>query len=86
MKGIIRKGSRAENRLREVYIDIYDKMETGNLKGLTLSDVQCLCELGKKLVEKGVASTVIKSVADYYKSFGFMVTMDFNNINYVIVA
>ena len=86
MKGIIRKGSNAENRLREVYFDIRNKLETSDLKGLTLFDFQCACELGKKLVEKEVASTVIKEVADYYKSFGFIVTMDFDNVQFVIVA
>lgn len=86
MKGIIRKGSKAEYRLREVYTDIYDKMSTGNLRGSTLSDIRSSCELGKKLVEKGVASTCIKNVAEYYKSFGFIVTMDFDNVTYVIVA
>lgn len=86
MKGIIRKGSKAEYRLREVYIDLFDKMETGELKGFTLSDIRSSCELGKELVAKGVAQTIIKNVADYFKSFGFMVTMDFDNVNYVIVA
>ena len=40
----------------------------------------------EELVEKCVASTFIKKVADYYKAFGFIVTMDFHNVNYVIVA
>lgn len=86
MKGIIRKGSKAEYRLREVCADISDKLETGNLKGSTLADIQISCELGKELVTKGVVSTAITNVAEYYKSFGFMVTKDFDNVHYVIVA
>lgn len=86
MKGIIRKGSNAEKRLREILEDIGKKIETGKLNGLTESDIFTSCEIGKELVAKGVAQTVIKSVADYFKSFGFIVTMDFNDVNYVIVA
>ena len=86
MKGIIRKGSNAEKRLRNISEDIGKKIETGKLNGLTQADVFSACNIGKELVVKGVAQTVIKNVADYFKSFGFIVTMDFNNVNYVIVA
>lgn len=86
MKGIIRKGSNAEKRLRNISEDIGKKIETGKLDGLTQSDIFTSCEIGKELVAKGVAQTVISKVADYFKSFGFIVTMDFNNVNYVIVA
>ena len=86
MKGIIRKGSNAEKRLRKISEDISKKIETGRLNGLTQSDIFSACNIGKELVTKGVSQTVIKSVADYFKSFGFIVTMDFHNVNYVIVA
>ena len=86
MKGIIRKGSNAENRLREVAEDVQKMIETGKLNGLTQSDIFSVCIISKILVAKGVSQTIFKSVADYFKSFGFMVTMDFNNVNYVIVA
>ena len=86
MKGIIRKGSKAEERLRNISEDIGKKIETGKLNGLTQTDIFSACNIGKELVAKGVAQTFIKNVADYFKSFGFMVTMDFNNVNYVIVA
>ena len=86
MKGIIRKDSNAEKRLREISEDIGKKIETGKLNGLTQSDIFSACNIGKELVAKGVAQTVISKVADYFKSFGFLVTMDFNNVNYVIVA
>lgn len=86
MKGIIRKGSKAEKRLFSVIGDLQKKADSGRLGNLTLSDYQCITMIGKELVEKCVASTFIKKVADYFKSFGFIVTMDFNNVNYVIVA
>ena len=86
MKGIIRKGSKSEERLRKISDDIGKKIETGKLDGLTQADIFSACEVGKELVAKGVAQTVISKVADYFKSFGFLVTMDFHNVNYVIVA
>lgn len=86
MKGIIRKGSKAEERLFSVIADLQKKADSGRLGNLTLSDYQCITMIGKELVEKCVASTFIKKVADYYKSFGFTVTMDFDNVHYVIVA
>ena len=86
MKGIIRKGSKAEERLFSVIADLQKKADSGRLGSLTLSDYQCITMIGKELVAKSVASTFIKKVADYFKSFGFMVTMDFDNVHYVIVA
>lgn len=86
MKGIIRKGSNAEERLGKILEDIGKKIETGKSNGLTQSDIFTICEVGKTLVAKGVAQTVISKVADYFKSFGFLVTMDFNSVSYVIVA
>ena len=86
MKGIIRKGSNAEKRLRNISEDISKKIETGKLNELTQADIFSACNIGKELVAKGVAQTVISKVANYFKSFGFLVTMDFNNVNYVIVA
>lgn len=83
MKGIIKKGSRTEERLNSVIADLQRRMNTG---GLTIAEYQVITLIGKTLVEKCVASTVIKNVADYYKSFGFMVTEDFDHIHYVIVA
>ena len=86
MKGIIRKGSNAEKRLRNISEDISKKIETGKLNGLTQSDVFSACLISKILGAKGVSQTIFKSVSDYFKSFGFMVTRHFNNVNYFIVA
>ena len=86
MKGIIRKGSNAEKRLRAVSEDLQRKSATGKLGKLSPSDIYSSINIGMELVAKGVAQTIIKNVVDYFKSFGFIVTMDFNNVNYVIVA
>lgn len=86
MKGIIRKESNAEKRLLSVITDLQKRADSGELGSLTLSDYQCITFIGKELVAKSVASTFIKKVADYFKSFGFLVTMDFDNVHYVIVA
>lgn len=86
MKGIIRKGSNAEKRLNSVLADLQKKVDTGHFGGLSLADFQCITFVGKELVAKCVASTFVKKVADYFQSFGFMVTKDFDNVHYVIVA
>ena len=86
MRGIIQRGSNAEKRLNSVILDLQKKVDSGRLGNLTLSDFQCITFIGKELVAKGVASTFIGKVAYYYKSFGFMVTTDFDNIHFVIIA
>lgn len=86
MKGIIRKGSKTEERFNSVIKDLQKRTNTGKLGRLTISDYQCIVFIGKELVEKCVSSTVVKKVAEYFKSFGFMVTMDFDDVHYVIVA
>lgn len=86
MKGIIRKGSKAEERLKLVADDVQKKIDTGKIGKLAPMDVSAICYVAKELVAKGVASTFITKVADYFKEFGFIVTMDFGNIQFVIVA
>ena len=86
MKGIIRRGSNAENRLRAISEDVQKKIDTGKIGKLAPMDISAICYVAKELVAKGVASTFITKVADYYKSFGFMVTTDFDNVQFVIVA
>lgn len=86
MKGIIRKGSNAEKRLRLVADDVQRKIDTGKIGKLAPMDISAICYVAKELVAKGVASTFITKVADYFRDFGFIVTMDFDNIQFVIVA
>lgn len=86
MKGIIRKGSKAEERLRNISEDLQKKIETGKISNLAPMDLSAICYVAKELVAKGVASTFITKVAEYFKSFGFTVTMEFDNIQFVIVA
>ena len=86
MKGIIRKGSNAEKRLKLVADDVQKKIDTGKIGKLAPMDVSAICYVAKELVAKGVSSTFITKVADYFRDFGFIVTMDFDNIQFVIVA
>ena len=86
MKGIIRKGSKAEERLRNVAEDVQKMIDTGNIGKLAPVDVSAICYVAKNLVACGVASTFITKVANYFESFGFMVTMEFDNVQFVIVA
>ncbi len=86
MKGIIRKGSNAEKRLRLVASDIEKKINTGKFGSLAMIDISSVCNVAKELVAKGVASTFITRVAEYFDRLGFKVVMDFDGVNYVIVA
>ena len=65
--------------------DFEKKVNTGKTGNLTLNDLLSISVIAKELLRKHVASTFVKNIADYFKSFGFMVTTDFNNVNYVIV-
>lgn len=65
--------------------DFEKKVNTGKTGNLTLNDLLSIGVIAKELLRKHVASTFMKSVADYFKSFGFLVTLDFNKVNYVIV-
>lgn len=65
--------------------DLQKMVDTGKMGNLTVSDFDCICQVGKELLKRHSVKTFIKNVADYFKRFGFMVTMDFDNINYVIV-
>ena len=65
--------------------DMQKMVDTGKLGGLSVSDFDCVCQVGRELLKRHVTSTFIKTVADFFKGYGFMVTMDFDNMNYVIV-
>ena len=65
--------------------DLSRKAETGKLEDLTVSDFDCICQVGKELLKHHAVKTFIKKVADYFQKFGFMVTMDFDQVQYVIV-
>lgn len=64
--------------------DLQKKYDKGNLGSLTVNEFFTVCSLGKELLKHHAVKTFIKNVADYFQSFGFMVTMDFDNVNYVI--
>ena len=74
-----------KNKYIKLQADLKKKINTGKFEGLSLSDILCINGAGKELLKKHTAKTMIKNVADYFKRFGFLVTMDFDNVNYVIV-
>lgn len=65
--------------------DLRNIVDTGKMGNLTVSDFDSVCTCSRELVEHHATKTLIKNVADYFRGFGFMVTMDFDKINYVIV-
>lgn len=76
-KNIAKKYQNMQKDLQKKYV----KEDLGNL---TANEFCTVCSLGKELLKHHAVKTVIKNVADYFKAFGFMVTMDFDGINYVI--
>ena len=77
---------KAMGRLTNVSNDLQKKVQNGRLGNLTPLDIKTAILLGKELVKQGITSTINSAVAEYYRHFGCMVTLDFNKINYIIVA
>ena len=75
---------RIENKYRSLQADLQEKAETGKL-GMSLADYKEVCKLGAELPKHHAVTTVICMVATYFKEAGFMVTMDFDKVNYVII-
>ena len=73
------------NKYKAIQNDLQKKADTGRLGNLSVSDFDSVCQCGKELLKRHVAKTFLGNVAEYFKQFGFMVTMDFDNVNYVIV-
>ena len=74
-----------QKKYEKMQEDLQKKADTGRLGGLSGSDFFIICNIGKELLRHHAVKTIIKNVADYFKKFGFLVTMDFDNVNYVIV-
>lgn len=74
------------SRLYAINSDLKHKINSGNFGRLSLFDIKTAMEAGKNLLKSGTFETFNKNVADYFKFFGCYVTMDFNNVNYIIVA
>lgn len=72
-------------RYNNIKRDLTDRKCTGNLGNLSAFDLRAIHSLAMELVSTHSVKTVIKAVADYFKSFGFKVVMDFDRISYVIV-
>lgn len=74
-----------ENKYRKLQADMEKKINTWKFGSLSVSDIFWINEAGKELLKKHAVKTENKNAADYFKGFGFLVTMDFDNVNYVIV-
>lgn len=64
--------------------DMEKRITTGKLGGLSLSDIWTASEIGKKLLTMGNALVSLKSVADYYEKFGFIVVKSADGVNFRI--
>ena len=72
-------------RYNSIKRDLTDRKCTGNLGNLSAFDLRTIHSLARELVSTHSVKTMIKTIADYFKSFGFKVVMDFDRISYVIV-
>lgn len=64
--------------------DMEKRITTGKLGGLSLFDFLAVSEIGKKLLTMGNALVSLKSVADYYEKFGFVVVKSADGVNFRI--
>ena len=62
------------------------KKAIGKDRELACSDILNRETVLRQLKRYCVVKTEYSTIAKFFKSFGFMVTMDFNNTSYVIVA
>lgn len=51
---------------------------------LHLNDYQAISDLANDIQRTGEVRTFLDAVANYFKRFGFTVTMGENNVNYII--
>lgn len=54
------------------------------IRHLQIVDYLSIPELANNIQRTGEARTFMQNVAEYFKRFGFTVTMDSNNVNYKI--
>lgn len=73
-------------KLKNISDDLQKKISTGRLGKLKQVDILTAFQIGKEIVKSGQAMTINKNVVEYFKTFGFIVTLDSNKINYNIVA
>ena len=66
-------------------LDFQEKINSGKLGKLSLSDFKAVADIGKELLKKHEVKTIIKNAADYFSSFGFLTIPDFDGISYIII-
>ena len=74
-----------KKKYAKLQLDFQKKIDSGKLGKLSLFDFKTVADIRKELLKKHVAKTIIKNAADYFSSFGFLVTPDFDGIGYIIV-
>ena len=74
-----------KNKYVKLQEDFQKKINTGKLGKLSMSDLYSIGKVGQELLKRHTGITCMKNVAEYFEAFGFLVTMDFNKVNYIIV-
>lgn len=73
-------------KLTAIYND-YVSIETDKdlkKRKLTLAEYQAFPSVFKRYQDSGEARTFVTAIADYFKKYGFSVSMDENHVNYII--
>ena len=73
-------------KLTAIYND-YMSIETDRdlkKRKLTYAEYQGFPSVFKRYQENGETHTFVTAIAEYFKKYGFSVSMDENNVNYII--
>lgn len=73
-------------KLAAIYND-YVSIETDKdlkKRKLTLAEYQAFPSVFNDYQKNGEGRTFVAAIADYFKKYGFSVSMDENNVNYII--
>lgn len=73
-------------KLTAIYND-YVSIETDRdlkKRKLTLAEYQAFPSVFNDYQKNGETRTFVTAIADYFKKYGFSVSMDENNVNYII--
>ena len=73
-------------KITSLYLDYTHIDNNSDLRNRHLQpvDYQAIPELANNIQRTKEVRTFMQNVAEYFKRFGFTVTMDENNINYII--
>lgn len=82
----IKLTGRQRAKVTSLYHDYMDIDNDSDLRKrhLQLVDYHAIPELVNNIQRTGEVRTFMQNVAEYFRRFGFAVTMDSNNVNYII--